>query len=108
MSLLIGGPLAYLFLPTPWSFVVIVALAAFEGVEVWFWLWMRKRPVRGGTEGMVGETGTVAPSGRVRIRGTSYPARLRGAREGERVVVEAVDGMTLLVRPAGDVREEAS
>lgn len=108
MALLIGGTLAFLFLPSPWRFVAIALLAAFEVLEIFFWLWLRGKPARSGTEGMVGETGVVSAPGRVRIRGTTYPAKLRGAAVGDRVVVESVDGMLLAVRPAGSVQEEAS
>jgi len=106
VALLIGGTLAFLFLPSPWRFVAIAALAAFEGVEIMFWLWLRGKPARSGTEGMIGETGVVSAPGRVRIRGTTYPAKLHGAGVGDRVVVEGVDGMLLDVRSA--VHEEAS
>ena len=98
MSLLIGGTLAYLFLPLPWAIVVIVALAAFEGLEIAFWLWLRRRRPRAGHEAMVGERGTLAAEGRVRIRGTTYPARVLQGEPGDPVVVEDVDGMTLVVR----------
>lgn len=108
MALIIGGTLAFLFLPSPWRFVAIGALAAFEVVEIMFWLWLRGKPARSGTEGMVGETGVVSAPGRVRIRGTTYPAKVRDADVGDRVVVEGVDGMMLTVRPAEGVREEAS
>lgn len=98
MSLLIGGTLAYLFLPAPWWIVVVVLLAGFELVEVWFWLWLRGLRPRAGHEAMVGVHGTLAEGGRVRIRGTTYPARALAGDPGDPVVVEAVEGMTLVVR----------
>jgi membrane protein implicated in regulation of membrane protease activity len=49
---------------------------------------------------MVGERGVVADPGRVRIRGSSYPAKHRDSGPGDAVIVEAVEGMTLVVRPA--------
>lgn len=101
MALLIGGTLAYLFLPFPWWVVVVVGLVAFEGLEVWFWLWLRKQRPRSGHEAMIGERGVLARPDRVRIRGTTYPARVRGdLRPGDPVQVEELDGMTLVVRPA--------
>lgn len=101
MALLIGGTLAYLFLPFPWWVVAIAGLAAFEGLEVWFWLWLRRQRPRSGHEAMVGERGVLARAGRVRIRGTTYPARARDDLEpGDPVQVEALDGMTLVVRRA--------
>lgn len=98
MGLLIGGTLAYLFLPLPWAIAVIAGLAAFEVLEIWFWLWLRRRGPRAGHEAIVGERGTLAEGGRVRIRGTTYPARVLEGEPGDPVVVEDVDGMTLVVR----------
>ena len=107
MALLIGGTLAWLFLPMPWRIATIVGLALFEIVEIWFWLWLRGKPARSGTEGMIGETGVLAAPGRVRIRGTTYPAKGE-ANVGDRVVVESVDNLTLLVRAAAPEHEEVS
>lgn len=98
MALLIGGTLALLFLDLPWSAAVIVVLAAFEVVEFRIWRWaVRQRP-RAGVEGLVGEVGVLAEGDRVRIRGTSYPARVLEGGPGDRVRIEGVDGMTLVVR----------
>lgn len=102
MALIVGGTLAYLFLPFPWWVAVVAALAAFEGVEVLFWVAMRRRRPASGHEALIGERGVLASPGRVRIRGTSYPARPVGAEPGDPVVVEAVDGMTLVVRGTAD------
>jgi membrane-bound serine protease (ClpP class) len=67
----------------------------------------RDQPVRTGSEELVGATGearsTIDPEGRVWLEGTLWSARLAGAgapaRPGDRVTVEAVDGLTLVVRP---------
>jgi membrane-bound serine protease (ClpP class) len=67
----------------------------------------RDLPKRAGTEEMVGGEGearsTIDPTGQVFMRGTRWSARLAdGAapvRFGDRVVVDAVDGLTLVVRP---------
>lgn len=105
---MIGGTLAYLFIPWPWWPVVVVLLAGVEVFEVSVWLRLRRRRPLSGHESLVGERGVLAGPGRVRIRGTSYPARVVGGdstREsgtGEPVEVTAVEGMTLVVRPAGD------
>ena len=102
MALLIGGTLALVFLDLPWSAVAIAALAAFEVVEFRIWRWaVRQRP-RAGAEGIVGEVGVLAEGSRVRVRGTSYPARVLEGEPGDRVRVEKVEGMTLVVRRAGD------
>jgi membrane protein implicated in regulation of membrane protease activity len=62
---------------------------------------MRQRAV-GGTEGLVGQRGTLIAGDRVRIHGTTYPARVSGAEPGDAVVVEGTDGMTLVVTKAND------
>jgi membrane protein implicated in regulation of membrane protease activity len=98
--LLIGGTLAYLFLPWPWWLVVVVILAGVEVFEVSLWLSLRRRRPISGHESLVGEHGVLAESSRVRIRGTSYPARVIEGGVGDRVEVVDVEGMTLVVRPA--------
>lgn len=67
----------------------------------------RNEEVRTGTEEMVGSTAeartSIDPDGRVWLGGTIWSARLaEGAapiRLGDKVRVEAVDGLTLVVRP---------
>lgn len=67
----------------------------------------RDSPVRTGTEEMIGATAeartSIDPDGRVWLGGTLWSARLaEGAtpiEQGDKVTVEAVDGLTLLVRP---------
>jgi membrane-bound serine protease (ClpP class) len=80
----------------------------------------RDQPVRTGTEEMIGARGearsTIDPEGRVWLQGTVWGARLANSaapvRLGDRVTVEAVDGLTLVVRaepaPAEQSREGAS
>ncbi len=98
MSLLIGGTLALIFLDVPWSVVVIALLAGVEVFELRIWRWaMRQRPA-GGIEGLVGQWGTLIEGNRVRIQGTTYAARSGQAAVGDEVIVEGVDGMTLVVR----------
>ena len=107
MLLLIGGTLAYLFLPWPWWLVVVVVLASAEVFEVWLWLSLRRRTPLAGPESLVGDRGVLGEAARVRIRGTSYPARVVGGvpgdsvggQAGDQVEVVAVEGMTLVVRP---------
>ena len=100
MALLIGGTLAILFLDLPWSAVVIVVLVGVELFELRIWRWALRQKPRAGTEGMVGELGILAAPDRVRIRGTSYPARVLEGDPGDEVTVEATEGMTLVVRRA--------
>ncbi len=67
----------------------------------------RGQPVRTGTEELLGASGearsAIDPEGRVWLEGTLWGARLAStatpARLGDRVTVEAVDGLTLVVRP---------
>ncbi len=67
----------------------------------------RDQPVRTGTEELIGASAearsTIDPEGKVWLEGTLWGARLAddGApvRLGDRVTVEAVDGLTLVVRP---------
>ena len=67
----------------------------------------RNDEVRTGTEEMIGSTAeartSIDPEGRVWLGGTLWSARLaEGAspiRQGDKVRVEAVDGLTLMVRP---------
>lgn len=97
MALLIGGTLALIFLDLPWALVVIGLLAGVEVFEFRLWRWaVRQRPV-GGAEGLVGERGTLIAKDRVRIHGTSYPARAADAEPGDEVIVERTEGMTLVV-----------
>ncbi|HEX6206045.1 MAG TPA: NfeD family protein [Solirubrobacterales bacterium] len=67
----------------------------------------RNDEVRTGTEEMIGSTAeartSIDPDGRVWLGGTIWSARLAGGaapiRQGDKVRVEAVDGLTLVVRP---------
>jgi membrane-bound serine protease (ClpP class) len=75
----------------------------------------RDQPVRTGSEELVGSAGearsTIDPEGQVWLEGALWRARLAtGAapvRPGDRVTVEAVDGLTLVVQPQ-PVSAEAS
>ncbi len=80
----------------------------------------REQPIRGGTEEMIGQLAearsAIAPEGQVFIAGTLWAARLASGGEpielGDRVQVEAVDGLTLVVRaqpsPAQTTKEGVS
>ena len=106
MALLVGGTLAVLFLDAPWSYVVIALLVGVEIFEFRIWRWaMRQRPI-GGIEGLVGRRGTLIAGDRVRIAGTTYAARAPGAGVGDEVIVDRVDGMTLIVRKQDRPRYE--
>lgn len=77
----------------------------------------RDQPVRTGTEELIGSSGearsTIDPEGQVWLAGTVWGARLASAggpvRLGDRVTVEAVDGLTLVVRaqpPSAETSKE--
>jgi len=90
----------------------LIALGILSGVSFYFVTRKvldahRNERVRTGTEEMVGSTAearsSIDPEGRVWLGGTIWSARLAGGAEpvrlGDRVRVEAVDGLTLVVRP---------
>lgn len=100
MLLLIGGTLAIVFLPFPWWLLVVGVLAVKEAVEISLWLSMRRRRPASGIAALVGQRGQLSRPDRVRIAGTSYPARVLEGKPGDPVVVEGVEGITLVVRRA--------
>lgn len=90
----------------------LIALGILSGITFYFvsrkvWEAHRNDRVRAGTEEMLGATAEVRtsidPEGRVWLGGTIWSARLAdGATPvgpGDKVKVEAVDGLTLVVRP---------
>jgi membrane-bound serine protease (ClpP class) len=90
----------------------LIALGILSGVSFYFVTRKvvaahRDEDIRTGTEEMVGSTAvartSIDPDGRVWLGGTIWSARLaEGAtpiRLGDKVRVEAVDGLTLVVRP---------
>lgn len=90
----------------------LIALGVLSGISFYFVTRKvvaahRDEPIRTGTEEMVGATAeartSIDPDGRAWLGGTIWSARLaEGAapiRSGDKVKVEAVDGLTLVVRP---------
>jgi membrane-bound serine protease (ClpP class) len=90
----------------------LIALGVVSAISFYFVtrkvLAARRQPeVRTGTEGLVGSCGearsSIGPDGRVWLAGTIWSARLAAGSEpvqlGDRVKIEAVDGLTLVVRP---------
>lgn len=75
----------------------------------------RDQPVQTGTEEMIGASGearsTIDPEGKVWLQGTVWGARLADpaapVRLGDRVTVEAVDGLTLVVRAEPATAEQS-
>jgi membrane protein implicated in regulation of membrane protease activity len=92
-------------LPTGWGVAAIVVGLAIELGEAGFWIRLskRRRPAIG-AESLVDAEGVATsdcrPRGRVRVRGEVWQAVCAvGADAGDAVVVEAVSGLTLEVRP---------
>lgn len=75
----------------------------------------RDNPVRGGTEEMIGglaeARSAIDPEGQAWMQGTIWSARLADpgtpVRLGDRVRVEAVDGLTLVVRAEPEAAEQS-
>jgi membrane-bound serine protease (ClpP class) len=88
------------------ALVVVALMAEIGELMVWRRVLNRIR-VTTGAEGLLGAVGEAIsdcnPSGSVRVRGEIWKARADPAvARGERVVVEAVDGLTLVVAPAAE------
>lgn len=107
-SLIVGGLLLFHNAPSPYhtSVPLVVSIAATLGALWAFALAkavrVRRRPVTIGPESIVGELGEVRRDGLVFVRGELWRARTRSGEPllpGERVEVEAIDGLTLDVRP---------
>jgi membrane protein implicated in regulation of membrane protease activity len=105
--LLIGAiALAVFVLPPGWGIAIVVLAMVIEVAEVGFWIrFLRRYRVRTGIEGLIGSPAEVIetcdPRGRVRFRGEIWNARCSSRAEvGDRVIVEAVHGLTLEVNPA--------
>src|SRR3954468_10753301 len=103
--LLIAALIALLVLGAPWGVVVLGAALGLEVLEYFAWKrFLRRYRLRSGPETLVGRTATVVdeidPLGRVRLEGEYWNARSGvPVPEGERVRIEAVDGLTLEVTP---------
>jgi membrane protein implicated in regulation of membrane protease activity len=96
---------ALLWLPSPLGWILVGLAAVWEAVQTaasFHWS-QRSRP-RVGVEDLIGREAIVAvacePEGQVRVFGELWRAVCKdGAARGERVIVEAVDGLTLTVVP---------
>ncbi len=98
----------------PWALAgAVVALGAISMTILSFAIRAQRLPVTTGVEGMIGQVATVivplAPTGRVRVRGENWAARLAGAegsaRLGEAVRIRGIDGMTLIVESVSPALE---
>jgi membrane-bound serine protease (ClpP class) len=121
IAALVGAGLVYRHQGHSLPIVVIVAVALLLGVLVLLAARKvlaahRNEPVRTGSEEMAGMTAevrsTLAPEGQVFAQGAIWHARLRDGEGrvavGDRVKVESVDGLTLVVRPEAETEEGAS
>ncbi len=121
IAALVGAGLVYRDQGHTLPIAVIVAVALLLGVLVLLagrkvLAAHRNEPVRTGYEEMRGATAEVRspldPEGQVFMQGAIWHARLRGGEGrvavGDRVIVESVDGLTLMVRPEAETEEGAS
>jgi membrane-bound serine protease (ClpP class) len=106
VALTIALILAILFVPWPWSLLVILTGLGIEtGELVWGLRLARRWKPKTGAEAMIGQEAEVVsrcrPLGEVRVHGELWQARCEeGADIGERVCIERIEGLTLLVTRA--------
>jgi membrane-bound serine protease (ClpP class) len=102
----------------PWALVgAVAALGAISVTILSFAIRAQRRPMTTGVEGLIGKTATVivpfAPTGRVRLLGEDWAARLAGnhadneapIRTGQSVRITGIDGITLIVEPVSPALE---
>jgi len=109
MILILAILVAVLFLDSPWSIVVLVAGCILEFGEIallrrWSKRIDKRTAVTTGSEALIGREAEVVeqcqPVGTVRVNGELWAARCsEGARSGDTVRVNGVDGLTLVVSP---------
>jgi membrane-bound serine protease (ClpP class) len=106
MVLILTLILALVFLPWPWNAAAIVIAVAWEvSGAVLSIRYSRRGRARVGVETMVGTTASVItplmPDGQVRVNGEIWQAHSEhDASVGEKVLIRAVNGLTLEVEPA--------
>jgi membrane-bound serine protease (ClpP class) len=106
MLLVVAILLAIFVFEEPWTWIVVLAGAAFELAEAALLIsWSKRRQAVVGAETLIGRSALVAakckPDGQVRIGGELWQARCEpGAEIGDEVVVIALDGLTLVVEPS--------
>jgi membrane protein implicated in regulation of membrane protease activity len=108
--LIVAILLAIFLVPSPWSIVVLVVACILEVGEItllrrWSKRIGRRTKATTGAEAMVGKVAEVTtdcrPLGMVRLDGELWEARCdQGAARGDSVVVERLDGLTLVVSPS--------
>ncbi len=103
-----------------WIGGALITLAALSAISFFFITRKvlrstRELPKRAGTEEMVGgeaeARSSIDPTGKAFMRGTLWSARLADGvgpvAFGDRVTVEAVDGLTLVVRPVAAAAQQS-
>jgi membrane-bound serine protease (ClpP class) len=101
---------AVFWLPTTWGIVAVIGAAVVELAEIGLYVWYSKRRrATTGAEGLVGAVGVAVtacdPEGQIRIEGELWNASCaEGARSGDRVVVQRLEGLTLIVAPVHSAR----
>ena len=106
MALTIALILAILFVPWPWNVLVILAgLGVETGEVIWGLRLARRWKPKTGAEAMIGREAEVVspcrPLGQVRVHGELWQASCaEGADPGERVRIDRIDGLTLIVARA--------
>jgi membrane protein implicated in regulation of membrane protease activity len=98
--LLLGGILLAVFVvPWPWGIATVLGggvLDIAESLVLLRWSKRRRSPV--GVDALLGQTAVVANPAQVRIAGELWEARAdRVLVPGERVIVRAIEGLTLVV-----------
>jgi|SRR5215471_3986139 membrane protein implicated in regulation of membrane protease activity len=112
MILLAAIILAILVVPSPWKAPLIAAAGIWEATEAFLWMrWSHRRRARVGAEALLGVhaqvVGRLDPVGQVKVNGELWQARsVRGwsVAPGSDVLVLGLEGLTLLVEPAGGER----
>ena len=112
MILIIAILLVVFLVPSPWSIVVLAVACVLEAGEIavlrrWSKRIGRRTKATTGAEALAGKVAEVTadcrPTGMVRLDGELWEARCEaGASRGDSVVVERLDGLTLVVSPKTD------
>ncbi|HXF98396.1 MAG TPA: NfeD family protein [Gaiellaceae bacterium] len=106
MLFLFALALAVFVLPHPWGLVAVVIAGVLDVAETALFLWWsQRRKAAVGVEALVGKVGVAStslwPEGQVKVAGELWRARCAaGCEAGTKVVVRAVEGLTLVVEPA--------
>ena len=99
---------ALLFLPAPWSWLLVLAAAVVDIAETALFVWWSKRRRSAvGVETLLGRravaVSALVPEGQVRVGGELWHARSEVAvQPGGEVIVQAVEGLTLEVAPVDE------